>query len=84
MSAPLDLTYPTLPDARDMDRSARPDAGDFEWPEAGPSEPSKRKPKLGPSGAKVVAAMTGAMTTSLLSVFISSPIFQAVLARRFC
>mgnify|MGYP007001962411 CR=1 FL=1 len=48
----------------------------FEWPESGPSESSKVKgndprleddPAIGPFGAKVIAAMTGAMTTSLLS-----------------
>ncbi|KAK1921421.1 mitochondrial carrier domain-containing protein [Papiliotrema laurentii] len=47
----------------------------FEWPESGPSESSKVKgndprleddPAIGPFGAKVIAAMTGAMTTSLL------------------
>ncbi|WVR03237.1 hypothetical protein IAU60_000228 [Kwoniella sp. DSM 27419] len=47
------------------------DEADYEWPEAGPSSipadtETTRKGSLGPFGAKAVAAMTGAMTTSLL------------------
>ncbi|CAD6573893.1 MAG: hypothetical protein TREMPRED_000958 [Tremellales sp. Tagirdzhanova-0007] len=56
----------------DLNRLARtsPDAADdIEWPESGPSEPSRAKAKISRNGAKVVAAMTGAMTTSLLSMF---------------
>ncbi|WWC67145.1 uncharacterized protein I206_101052 [Kwoniella pini CBS 10737] len=75
-----DLTYPLLPDAQDdlpipsTSRSIRQGGmslrdteiseGEYEWPEAGPSQPKENK--IGPFGAKVVAAMTGAMTTSLL------------------
>lgn len=51
--------------------------GAYQWPESGSSHSSKQKgyveeerdePILGPFGAKVAAAMTGAVTTSLLSV----------------
>ncbi|WRT63381.1 uncharacterized protein IL334_000286 [Kwoniella shivajii] len=38
---------------------------EYQWPEAGPST-IKREPTVGPFGAKAVAAMTGAMATSLL------------------
>ena len=74
---PDDLDRPTAP-GRSVDRgssSLRDDS--FEWPASGPSESSKEKgldastqgDKIGPFGAKVVAAMTGAVTTSLLSEF---------------
>lgn len=55
--------------------------GDIEWPESGPSRlpagasarasasDKEPEPALGPLGAKLVAAMTGAMMTSLLSEF---------------
>lgn len=55
---------------------------DFEWPEAGPSRlpasadlenGSTAEPRMGPYGSKMVAAMTGAVTTSLLSKPISEP-----------
>ncbi len=64
-----DLTNPVLPDVEDLHQLPRRpvDAADFEWPESGPSEP-KNTAKVGPFKAKVVAAMTGAMTTSLLSM----------------
>ena len=45
---------------------------DFKWPEAGPSDPAKRQAKVGPFGAKAVAAITGAVTTSLLSEYCHS------------
>ena len=48
--------------------------GDFEWPEAGPSRPqvdtasgNAKKRALSPFGAKLIAAMTGASSTALLS-----------------
>lgn len=72
-------------DERHVDRggvSLREERGDgFEWPESGPSESSKVKGNdplpsdgrsIGPFGAKVIAAMTGAMTTSLLSKWFPS------------
>ncbi|WVF66494.1 hypothetical protein IAT40_001234 [Kwoniella sp. CBS 6097] len=53
--------------------SLRPEDEDFQWPEAGPSNSqhvsAKEDPAqgtIGPFGAKAVAAMTGAMATSLL------------------
>ena len=67
MRAQADLSYPLLPDPNDLSSPARSlhAVDDFDWPESGPSQP--RKAKVGPFGAKVVAAMTGAMSTSLLS-----------------
>lgn len=58
-----DLEIPGLPDASE-DLSQ-----DFDWPEAGPSKPAANSGIVGPVGAKAIAAMTGAMTTSLLSEF---------------
>ncbi|WVQ94101.1 hypothetical protein IAU59_001179 [Kwoniella sp. CBS 9459] len=55
--------------------SLRPEDDDFRWPEAGPSNSQTvdmQQPQqtsqgtIGPFGAKAVAAMTGAMATSLL------------------
>jgi hypothetical protein len=64
-----------------VDRGGLSLRGDeYQWPESGPSgsrieedeeeavaSPAGGKAKVGPFGAKLVAAMTGAMTTSLLS-----------------
>ncbi|WVW81450.1 hypothetical protein I302_103444 [Kwoniella bestiolae CBS 10118] len=74
-----DLTYPLLPDAQDdlpIPTASRPvrQGGlslrdeDYEWPEAGPStlKQTNTGAGVGPFGAKAVAAMTGAMATSLL------------------
>ncbi|WWC97275.1 hypothetical protein V866_004154 [Kwoniella sp. B9012] len=75
-----DLTYPLLPDAQDDlpiptsarpirqgGMSLRPEDEEYEWPEAGPSTvKAKSSNGVGPFGAKAVAAMTGAMATSLL------------------
>ncbi|WWD22880.1 hypothetical protein CI109_107375 [Kwoniella shandongensis] len=70
-----DFTIPLLPDADDLPlpRSARShhhqiDGEEYEWPEAGPSTPSATQDegRIGPFGAKAVAAMTGALATSLL------------------
>ncbi|WWC85499.1 uncharacterized protein L201_000363 [Kwoniella dendrophila CBS 6074] len=76
-----DLTYPLLPDAQDdlpIPTSSKPlrqggmslrensSDEDYQWPEAGPSKARKSKNKIGPSGAKAIAAMTGAMSTSLM------------------
>lgn len=78
-----DLVNPYLPDMADLDASvssipieqggmsvrARP-AGDVDWPESGPSSQPMQignQPKVGPFGSKVIAAMTGAIVTSLLS-----------------
>lgn len=77
-----DLDSPRHPLPVDHTRAATgssnvPGGDDFEWPEAGPSRlPAAEGPvssgdvpqaRLGPYGAKMVAAMTGATTTSLLS-----------------
>lgn len=77
-----DLDQPTL--ARHVDQGGtslrESDKGEYQWPESGSSHSSKLKgydehtstgdgPILGPFGAKVAAAMTGAVTTSLLSEF---------------
>lgn len=51
-------------------RSSSVGTADLDWPESGPSSQPMQtgpQPKLGPFGAKVVAAMTGATVTSLLS-----------------
>ncbi|KAK4685168.1 hypothetical protein P7C73_g4993, partial [Tremellales sp. Uapishka_1] len=63
-----DLIYPDLPDAEadiPLGRARAASLDDFEWPEAGPSG-SGGEAKLGPLGSKAVAAITGAITTSLL------------------
>lgn len=66
-----------------VDRGGLSLRGDeYQWPESGPSgsrieddedeavaSPGKGTAKVGPFGAKLVAAMTGAMTTSLLSEY---------------
>lgn len=88
MSPHPDLINPGLPDTDDLNprpatsklrssMSLRDE--EIEWPESGPSSipmdaegGGKRKARVGPFGAKVVASMTGAMTTSLLSRFILS------------
>jgi len=55
--------------------------GEYQWPESGPSESSKERgldtgavddnaPLVGPFEAKLAAAMTGAVVTSLLSKLI--------------
>jgi hypothetical protein len=76
-----DLLNPYLPDMADLDppittRVLVQEGGmsvrnaDVEWPESGPSsQPMQtgQQPKVGPFGAKVIAAMTGATVTSLLS-----------------
>ncbi|WWC57772.1 uncharacterized protein I303_100307 [Kwoniella dejecticola CBS 10117] len=49
---------------RDTVDHAQVNEGEYEWPEAGPSQP--KESRVGPFGAKAVAAMTGAMATSLL------------------
>ncbi|KAK8844575.1 hypothetical protein IAR55_006422 [Kwoniella newhampshirensis] len=74
-----DLTIPLLPDAEDLPlpqsrsfsqggMNLRPqlEGEEYEWPEAGPSTIKKNEPSVGPFGAKAVAAMTGALATSLL------------------
>lgn len=74
-----DLTLYSLPDPQELHArdplaamSLREGQGDgeYEWPESGPSEVNKGK-GLGPFGAKAVAAMTGAVATSLLSAWSS-------------
>jgi hypothetical protein len=70
-SHPIDLSNPSLPDADDLRVSARPVTADTlvqetEWPESGPSR-IPDEPRMSPFGAKLVAAMTGASATSLLS-----------------
>jgi hypothetical protein len=72
-SHPIDLANPGLPDADDLRMSARPVTADTlaretEWPDSGPSR-IPDQPKMSPFGAKLVAAMTGASATSLLSMF---------------
>jgi hypothetical protein len=79
-----DLLNPSLPDTDELNvsisRARLPGMslrdGEYEWPESGPSsEPMEgkgKKRKVGPFGAKVAAAMTGAMTTSLLSGYFVS------------
>lgn len=54
-----DVELPDLPDAME-------DLADFEWPESGPSRQRfvASEVRLGP---KAIAAMTGALATSLLS-----------------
>lgn len=74
-----DLHIPSTPTASELsvERGGASLRGDIDWPESGPSSRPMTTPsspsgvggqsKLGPFGAKVVAAMTGATATSLLS-----------------
>lgn len=72
------MGYPHHPPRPDLEFSELPDAVEdlapnLEWPEAGPSTGVERSAlsdrTLGP---KAIAAMTGALTTSLLSAYLST------------